>query len=216
MNMGENNHCTCPIAKCCRDPTSAINAIYISSSAVIGATIRVYISRLFGEDCELGDDAVQDFFTPFFEKICVTAGGTTSQTGGALFRDWPANLFGSFLMGLVTSHQHTSPFPWYHKDHPMQKNTFLHVGFGVGLCGCLTTFSSWNTQMVVMMVSGLFDLVPHSNDLTTFACVLPGWIIHNSGATNRASACWIYSGDRGMCYKFQNRARSILLALLKK
>ncbi len=158
-SMNDNDQRSPSATKCTCDPTNYINAIYISSSAVIGATLRVYLSRLLGEDCELGDDAVQDFLTPFFRKICVTAGGTTIQTGGALFRDLPANLLGSFLMGLVTSNQHTSPFPWYSKDHPIQLNTFLHIGFGVGLCGCLTTFSSWNTQMVVMMVRILVDTI---------------------------------------------------------
>jgi fluoride ion exporter CrcB/FEX len=126
--------------------------MYISAGAVIGGTLRVYLSRLFGEDCELGKSAVQDSLTPFFSKICITAGGRTIQTGGALFRDWPANLLGCFFMGILTSEQHSSPFPWFHKDHPLQGNKFLLAGFGVGLCGCMTTFASWNSQMVIMMV----------------------------------------------------------------
>ena len=126
--------------------------VYISSAAVVGASLRVYMARLCGEDCEKGDEAVQDFFTPFFSKICITAGGRTIQTGGALFRDFPANLLGSFLMGIITPNKHSSPFPWFRKDHPIQQNLFLHTSFGVGLCGCLTTFSSWNTQMVIMLV----------------------------------------------------------------
>jgi fluoride ion exporter CrcB/FEX len=127
--------------------------IYIGASAVIGGTLRVYLSRLFGEDCELRESSgVQDSLTALFSRICVTAGGRTLQTGGALFRDWPANMLGCFFMGILTSHLHSSPFPWFHKDHPLQGNKFLLAAHGVGLCGCMTTFASWNTQMVIMMV----------------------------------------------------------------
>ena len=41
--------------------------------------------------------------------------------------------------------------PCFHQDHPVQKQTGLHVGLRTALCGSLTTFSSWNTQMVLMM-----------------------------------------------------------------
>ena len=58
--------------------------LYISTLALIGSCSRVFLSRLFGEDCEDGD--ISDFFTPFLSQICVTAGGRSMQTGGALSR----------------------------------------------------------------------------------------------------------------------------------
>ena len=126
--------------------------LQISAFAVIGCSVRVFLTRLFGEDCE--DQDVQDFMTPFSSQICLTSGGKSIQHGGALFWDLPANIIGSFLMGLITPEdaQRTSRIPWHKRDHPFQQDDVFHTSLGVGLCGCITTFASWNTQMVVMLV----------------------------------------------------------------
>jgi CrcB protein len=52
-------------------------------------------------------------------------------------------------MGMLASAEH--PLPWFRRDHPLQKHKALIAGFGTGYCGCLTTFASWNTQMVRML-----------------------------------------------------------------
>ena len=59
-------------------------------------------------------------------------------------------------MGLVSSLDPVggrpgSKLPWLHKDHPLQKHEGIHHAIKVGFCGSLTSFSSWNTQMVLMM-----------------------------------------------------------------
>ena len=56
-------------------------------------------------------------------------------------------------MGLLTNlkPQVWPSLPWLHQDHPLQNNSALHFGIKGGLCGCLTTFASWNTQMVVLL-----------------------------------------------------------------
>jgi fluoride ion exporter CrcB/FEX len=147
--VGSTNHCM----------TDTIN---ISSNAILGNIVRVYLGRLMGADCEDADSSPNDFATPFFQNICITSGGRTVQTGGALFRDLPANMLGCFILGILAASTTisnigtvapvSSPLPWLHKDHPLQHHTALHTGLGVGFCGCLTTFSSWNTQMVIMLV----------------------------------------------------------------
>ena len=129
------------------------HVLYISSCAVLGSALRVYIGRLFGGDCESKEKI--DFFSLLFERICITAGGRTEQTGGALFRDLPANVLGSFAMGILTAKAHSAALAWHDQNHPLQKHKSLHAGLGVGFCGCLTTFASWNSQMVVMLVSFL-------------------------------------------------------------
>lgn len=127
--------------------------LYLSAFAILGSTLRVYLARFFGEDCE--DGAIDDFLTPLSSRICVTAGGRSEQTGGALFRDLPANILGSFIMGLITPLGNTDMalrFPWFQMDNPVQTDDVLYSAFNIGLCGSLTTFASWDTQMVVMMV----------------------------------------------------------------
>lgn len=119
--------------------------LYLSVFSVFGSSIRVFLVRSFGVACEISDLEMDEF--------CITATGTTIQRGGALFADLPANMVGCFLMGLTTSLQPDlwPPLPWLSPDHPLQQHDAYHVGIRSGLCGCITTFASWNAQMVVMM-----------------------------------------------------------------
>ena len=123
--------------------------VYLSAAAILGASLRVYLGRFFGGDCEDSEE-IPDFLTPASKTICVTSNGRSAQTGGALFRDLPANIFGSFVMGLISSSK--TKIPWLSKDHRAQKDDLFHLMISTGFCGSLTTFASWNTQMVVMMV----------------------------------------------------------------
>jgi hypothetical protein len=68
------------------------SVFYVSISAILGSVFRVYMARIFGDDCENKD--VEDFLTSSTSTICVTNGGQSIQTGGALFIDFPANVFG--------------------------------------------------------------------------------------------------------------------------
>jgi CrcB protein len=126
--------------------------LYLSTFAIFGEASRVYIERFFGADCE-APDAVNDVFSPLFRQICVTASGWTEQTGGALFLSLPPNMIGCFIMGLMSNlePERWPPIPWFRADHPLQQHDALHVALRTGLCGSLTTFASWNTQMIVML-----------------------------------------------------------------
>jgi CrcB protein len=135
-----------------------MSIIYLASFAIIGSTIRVFLSRIFGNDCEVqsaatasGTVAIDDFLSPL--SVCVTASGETIQSGGALFIDLPANMVGSFFLGIMTPLNKNLPaLPWLKNNHPLQTNGSMHTSIRTGFCGSLTTFSSWNTQMIIMMV----------------------------------------------------------------
>ena len=124
---------------------------FLSIFSIFGSSLRVYISRMFGFDCEF-PDLVGDVFAQGFKNICVTASGRTEQSGGALFIDLPANMLGSALMGVMSSPFSSWPnIPWLRADHPLQQHNAMHIAIRTGLCGTLTTFASWNAQMVVMI-----------------------------------------------------------------
>ena len=125
---------------------------YLSTFAIFGSILRVYVGRFFGLDCEFPDRDL-DFLSPLSKNICVTVSGKSIQTGGALFTDLPANMIGSFIMGLMVNLRPDlwPPIPWLRENHPLQQYEPLHVAIKTGFCGSLTSFSSWNTQMVVMM-----------------------------------------------------------------
>jgi len=117
--------------------------------SVFGTTCRVFLGRFFGKDCE-NPDTVNDFISHIY--LCVTASGITNQRGGALFLDLPANILGSFIMGILTPLNKDIPaIPWLKASHWRQTNTGIHLALRTAFCGSLTTFASWNTQMVVMM-----------------------------------------------------------------
>ena len=162
--------------------------------------------------CRPPGDPIEDWLWPLSHKICVTTNGKTEQYGGAfapcdlslllvcltslpgaLFIDLPANVFGSFILGLVTGHSVEWPaMPCFHQDHPVQRQTGLHVGLRTALCGSLTTFSSWNTQMVLMM-DGTSN--PYLNSQVLAALV--GYMIGMQAAVasfraGRAVAAWIH------------------------
>lgn len=116
------------------------HTLYISLFATFGAVIRIYMGRLFGLDCEKVITEIDDFLTPIASEICLTASGKTDQTGGAFFSDLPANILGSFFIGVlspVVASGH--PIPWFRKDHQLQHHVAFHTALKVGLCGCLTT-----------------------------------------------------------------------------
>jgi fluoride ion exporter CrcB/FEX len=107
---------------------------YVSTSAILGSIVRTYLARIFGMDCELL--SVHDFLSNNIStNICVTNGGQTLQTGGALFYDFPANVLGSFILGLITPTKERSRFPWLQQNHPLQRDDVLHASLGMGFCG---------------------------------------------------------------------------------
>jgi CrcB protein len=127
---------------------------YISCFALFGTVVRVFLGRLLGFDCEdkNSPSPIKDFMSPLSNHICITASGKTVATGGALFTDLPANMLGSFFAGLLTPSITTGHnIAWFRADHPLQQNKVFQAALRIGFCGSLTTFSSWNTQMVVMM-----------------------------------------------------------------
>jgi fluoride ion exporter CrcB/FEX len=65
-------------------------------------------------------------------------------------------MLGSFLMGLfqdgiVLGLSLPLPIAWLSPQHPFQRMSVFHTAFKTGFCGSLTTFSSWNSAMVVLI-----------------------------------------------------------------
>jgi CrcB protein len=165
---------------------------YVSVSAIVGSSVRIYMARFFGKDCEVNVDT--DFFTSLSANICVTNGGRTYQTGGALFYDFPANVVGCFVMGLITpgpDTHHRARIPWLHREHPLQRDDVFLESLGIGFCGSLTTFASWNTQMIVMLDGTHCDLG------SQIVPVLLGYVLGLMGAFcgfqfGRQIGLWMY------------------------
>mmetsp|Transcript_25435 Transcript_25435/g.37573 ORF Transcript_25435/g.37573 Transcript_25435/m.37573 type:complete len:465 (+) Transcript_25435:1-1395(+) len=174
--------------------------LYLSVFASFGTLIRILVGRLFGFDCER-INPINDWLTPMSKHICVTSSGMTSRYGGALFTDLPANMLGSFIMGLLTTLDHgAQPLPWLPAGHSLQKHTILHVSMKTGMCGSLTTFASWNSQMVAMLDGSKSVLG------SQVGSALFGYII----GTMTAVACFVFGTHVSSWLVNARRARMIV------
>ena len=133
---------------------SIIKVLYMSVFAMFGALVRMLLAQLFGEECR---NPGTIGWLKAGQPLCVTADGETSISGGIIFADFPANLLGSFIMGYMQGTDtmdlpKTLPIAWLNENHPFQSYHIIHLAIKTGFCGSLTTFSSWNSEMVMMML----------------------------------------------------------------
>ncbi len=84
-----------------------------------------------------------------------------TRLGGAFFQDLPANVIGSFAMGLFASSATlaaahpgcgagsggAAALAMLPSGSHLQTHTPLHIGLRTGFCGSLTTFASWMLQV---------------------------------------------------------------------
>ena len=154
--------------KSCREASVEFLMIvlYLSIFSVLGESLRVFLGRLFGQECSI-DAETPDSTTWLYSVViklnsCVTSDGAVPQPqpGGALFSDLPANMLGCFIMGLMQPAQDLSllsnaPIAFLSTRHWFQYCPIVHLGLRTGFCGALTTLASWNTQMVAMISGSL-------------------------------------------------------------
>jgi len=131
-----------------------VKICYLSAAAITGALLRIMLAQLFGEECKNPGTVG---WLKASSPLCVTADGHTELVGGGIiFADLPANLLGCFFMGLMqdgtTLGLATSlPIAWLSPMSSFQSMTVAHFAIKTGFCGSLTTFSSWNSEMIVLI-----------------------------------------------------------------
>lgn len=77
--------------------------------------------------------------------------------GGIYFKDLPANMLGSFAIGLFAASStvglaNEKELALLPSSHPWQNNLNLQIGIRTGFCGCLTTFSSWMLELMTVAI----------------------------------------------------------------
>lgn len=138
---------------------AAIKVLYLSIFSVIATLLRIVLAQLFGEECK--NPGTVGYLSAG-QPLCVTADGETTIEGGIIFSDLPANLLGSFFMGMMQSTD-TMNLPkvfniaWLNEESVFQTYGIIHLAIKTGFCGSLTTFSSWNSEMVVMFMGADAD-----------------------------------------------------------
>lgn len=135
---------------------ATIKILYLAIFSAVGALLRIVLAQLFGEECKNPGTVG---YLRAGQPLCVTANGETSIEGGIIFSDLPGNLLGAMIMGLLLSTDamslpKTFPIAWLNENSHFQTFDTIHFAIKTGLCGSLTTFSSWNSEMVVMMMVG--------------------------------------------------------------
>uniref|UniRef100_A0A7S4AX49 Fluoride ion transporter CrcB n=1 Tax=Pseudo-nitzschia australis TaxID=44445 RepID=A0A7S4AX49_9STRA len=173
-----------------------VQACYLGVAAIFGTLVRLVLAQIFGQACSnpdsvgwIADEAV----------LCVTSNGQTTQNEGIIFADLPANLLGSFIMGLLQDGATLGlainlPVAFVHPSHIFQSYDIWHLALKTGFCGSLTTFSAWNSEMVVLMV-GHHEAMPNRHSMVWRA--LFGYVIGMETAIGsyvfgRTVACWLH------------------------
>lgn len=134
--------------------TTIVQACYLAIAAILGTLLRMVLAQLFGEECRNPGTVG---WLASAAPLCVTRSGDSDQVGGIIFADLPSNILGSFIMGLMQDGKSLdlavhSPLAWLQPSNVLQGFGILHLAIKTGFCGSLTTFSSWNSEMVVMLV----------------------------------------------------------------
>lgn len=123
--------------------------LQLSSYAIIGTTLRIFLARIFGANCE---SLAKNYLDPV--SLCITS------SKSALFIDLPANMLGSLFMGMMIPQENGMvTFPWLKSSHSFQQNINMKTALQTAFCGSLTTFASWNSQMVEMMTGFGIDSI---------------------------------------------------------
>ena len=118
-----------------------VDIIKISAYSILGNSLKIFMGRLFGGDCDA--DYPRDFFSHISTELCITTDGLSGREGGSLFIDLPANIFGCFLIGLLGAVDK--------RRSAENSDQESHTAFTVGFCGSLTSFAGWTLQMTRMM-----------------------------------------------------------------
>jgi CrcB protein len=131
-----------------------VQGVYMAVFAVLGAFLRIVIAQLFGQEC--ANPGTVGWLAAS-SPLCVTADGSTEREGGIIFADLPSNILGSFLMGMMQTTGALGlpvsvPIAWLSFDSWFQGWDIIHLAIRTGFCGSLTTFSSWNSEMVIMII----------------------------------------------------------------
>ena len=130
-----------------RAPSGLLTVVHLFLWGQLGVLVRLYLDKLFMDGCSGR------------WGLCLVSGGNTSTHYSSYFSDLVPNMLGCFVIGFLSNHQtlgikSSKPLGFLGSNHVFQQLSSLHVGLRVGFCGCLTTFSSWELQMVTMIIGG--------------------------------------------------------------
>jgi len=135
-------------------PNNASGGLWITIGALtifsmLGNAFRVFIENLLGLSC-ISQSPEWIYEASDKLHLCITSPQT------ALFMDLPVNMLGSFIMGLLQpcqdiGLQSSVPIAFLKAKHWFQTSQVVHIALRTGFCGSLTTFSSWNTSMLLLL-----------------------------------------------------------------
>eukprot|EP00884_Botryococcus_braunii_P010563 jgi/Botrbrau1/19508/Bobra.0035s0009.2 len=121
--------------------------IHLALWSEVGVLTRLWLDLLVVNGCDGG------------WGVCLTSTGVRKNGYGSYFGDLFANSLGSFVMGALAASatlqlKTSKALAILRRTHPWQDAPELHIGLRTGFCGSLTTFASWDYQLMTMLIGG--------------------------------------------------------------
>lgn len=159
-----------------------VTVAHLTLNAYLGVAARGFLGKLFTLGCNNGGNLCFEgaphccpsaaAATAVVAAACKTGASAACQrapkrtpftltppapAGGSYFKDLPSNMLGCFVIGLFAASTTVGldtdkPLALLPAGHSWQRNLELHIGIRTGFCGCLTTFASWQLELVTLAV----------------------------------------------------------------
>lgn len=155
--------------------------IHLAFWAQMGVIVRAYVQKFFVLGCDGSwGPCLQGTLglVPMILRHDTDVSHTYMiPTGGVYFEVLPPNMLGTFIIGLVATSamvqiDENKAIAALGVDHPWQSNAAFQVGIRTGLCGSITTFSSWMLEAMTTCLTGNQWLTGIGQIVVGFCCAV--------------------------------------------
>lgn len=160
--------------------------LHLAVWAQVGVLVRTFLQKFFVLGCGGG-------WGPCLSGMCASMlpseKNTTCKlctyihhTGGVYVEVLPPNMLGTFIIGLVATSamvqiDQDKAIVILGTDHPWQSNAALQAGIRTGLCGSITTFSSWMLEAMTTCFTGNQWLTGIGQLVVGYTCVAVSFVL---------------------------------------
>jgi len=164
--------------------------LHLSLWAQIGVIVRAYLQKFFVLGCQGGWGPClegTDIVPSLVRVECIHHISIIELVGGVYFEVLPPNMLGTYIIGLVATSamvglDESKSIAMLTGSHPWQSNFPLQVGVRTGLCGSITTFSSWMLEAMTTCIDGNQWVTGIGQIIVGFSCAVLSFALGTQSA----------------------------------